>query len=133
MTELQTQNNLRFAETVPADDSVELTYTSEEAATVERVDVRIYRGAELDLEVVPFVVVDEQRFPLVTFRGKEFIDGDGDFFEFTLSEPITAGDKVGVEVTNRDTEFAYDFSVDVSLDYEGGVERSLTSFIGRWF
>lgn len=126
------RNNLRFAESVPPDDSVQLTYDVDREATIDEVDVRIYRGPELDLEVRPFVVDGDHEVPLVTFIGKDYIDGDGDFFEFALSEPVTPGETLGVEVVNRDTEYAYDFSVDISLDHAGGTSRSATGLLGRW-
>ena len=130
------RDNLRFATGVGPDSSEELTYEVQRAATVEGVDVRIYRGAELDLQVRPFARFggqDAPKTPLITFIGKEYVDGDGDFFTFTLSESVTPGDVIGVEVTNTSTEYSYDFSVDVDLEHEGGVTRSATSLLGRLF
>ena len=130
------RDNLRFATGVGPDSSEELTYEVQRAATVEGVDVRIYRGAELDLQVRPFARFggqDAPKTPLITFIGKEYVDGDGDFFTFTLSESVTPGDVIGVEVTNTSTEYSYDFSVDVDLEHEGGATRSATSLLGRVF
>lgn len=130
------RDNLRFATGVGPDSSEVLTYEVERPATVEGVDVRIYRGAELDLQVRPFGRFggdDAPKTPLITFVGKEFVDGDGDFFTFTLSEVVTPGDVIGVEVTNTSTEYSYDFSVDVDLEHEGGATRSATSLVGGLF
>jgi len=130
------RDNLRFATGVPAGESKELTHEINDPATIEGVDVRIYRGAELDLQLVPFARFggdDAPKTPLVTLIGKDYIDGDGDEFNFTLSESVTPGDVVGVEVENVSTEFDYDFAVDMDLDHEGGATRSATSILGRLF
>jgi hypothetical protein len=136
MSNTNTRDNLRFADSVDPDDSLTLTHEMEEPATIEQLMVRIYRGAELDLQVVPFVKQggdDGSRHPVVTLRGKDYIDGDGDKWQFSAVEQVQPGDLVGVEVTNTNSEFAYDFASDFTIDRAGGTTRSLLSMLGRWF
>lgn len=133
-----TQDSIRFADSVGPDETVTETYQVDRDATVERVVVRIYRGAELDLQVRPFVDTDRaedrrREQNIVTFVGKDFVDGDGDKWEFSTADPVEDGQYLGVEVTNQDAEYAYDYSVTMTLDYENGTERSILSFIRGWF
>lgn len=118
------------------ESSITLTKEVEEDATVEEVTVRIYRGAELALHIEPFVKRDGRRFGLVEFFGKEYIDGDGDFFEFKTSEGVEEADLVGVDVENTaptgtEQNLTYDFAVDMTLDREGGTERATTSLFDQ--
>jgi hypothetical protein len=122
-----TQRSIRFSESVDPDSSITLTKEVEEDATVEQLDVRIYRGAELALRVTPFVKRDNRRFELVEFRGKDYIDGDGDFWEFSVSEAVETEDQIGVEVENVDDEYLFDFAVNMTVDREGGTARPLSS------
>jgi hypothetical protein len=132
MSNNNTRSNLRFADRVDPDSTVTLTHEMENPATIEQLTVRIYRGAELDLHVVPFVEADGSRFPVVTFRGKDFIDGDGDKWVFDAVEQVEPGDVVGVEVENQSTDYGYDFAADFAVDRAGGTDR-LASIIGGWF
>jgi hypothetical protein len=129
------RTSIRFADRVDPDDSVTLTHTVEEAATVEQMTVRIYRGAEHDLHVEPYIDRSrgdrEQREPLVTYQGKEFIDGDNDFFEFPLSREIEPDQNIGVEVSNLESQYGYDFAVDLVVDRAGGTTRILPGILGR--
>jgi hypothetical protein len=136
-TSRQPRESVRFSEDVAPDSSVTLTYEVPEDATVEQLRVRIYRGAELDLEVEPFIdrsrdTRREQREPLVTYRGREFIVGDGDEFVFPLSLDVQEGEVLAVEVRNQDGTYSYDFSVDLELEYAGGTSR-IVEVIGGWF
>lgn len=132
------RRSIRFAEDVGPDSTVIETYEAPHDLTVEQLTVRIYRGAELDLQVFPFVDRDrsddrQQREPLVVFRGKEFIDGDGDTFEFPVSVSVKEGQEIGVEVENVDSTYTYDFAAEVTVDPVGGLQRSTTSFLGGLF
>lgn len=134
---MSTKRSIRFAESVDPETSVTLTKQVEKDATVEEVRVRIYRGAELALHVYPFVKRDNKRFSLVEFRGKEYVDGDGDEFVFAVSEGVAVEDVIGVEVENTapvpsdDKDLSYDFAVDMQIDREGGTDRPASSFIDR--
>ncbi|MFC3476111.1 hypothetical protein [Halobacterium litoreum] len=125
------RDSVRFSGQVSPDDTETLTKTVQEPATVEEVSVRFYAGPRLDLEVVPFVDVGESsqsnRIPLIDFRGKQYVDGDDDYWIFPVSESIERDDTLGVEVRNVDSSNAYDFSVDVVVDRAGGTQRAASS------
>lgn len=121
------RESLRFAESVSPDSTVQQTYKVPRDATIESVDVRIYRGAELALQVRPFLKTGvsgaRREHDLVLFQGKEFIDGDGDHWTFSVSESVTQNDIIGVEVENKSSTYSYDYAVDVELDAAGGTSR----------
>jgi hypothetical protein len=79
--------------------------------------------------VKPYLKVSEDgpREPLITYEGKQYIDGDDDKWKFDVIEEAEPGDIVGVEVENVNTQYAYDFATNVSLDW--GWRRSLRSLI----
>lgn len=122
--------SVRFAETVAPGETEELTEEVTRDATVERVTVRIYLGAELDLRVRPFVTESDSRRPLIVYQGKEYIDGDDDVYEFALSEPVAGGESIGVEVENRSGQWPYDFSMSATVDYENGLGRAVSALFG---
>jgi hypothetical protein len=126
------RDNVRFADRVSPGSTETLRHELDRPATVEFINVRIYPGAELDLELVPFGENREgsNRWPLVTLEGKSHIDGDSDRFEFDVSEPIADGEYIGVEATNQDGANAYDYAVDYTVEYAGGLRR-LVSAAGR--
>ncbi|WP_092894104.1 hypothetical protein [Halopelagius inordinatus] len=120
----------RFSGTVNADDQETETFAVKQDATIEQVTVRFYQGPRLDLEVFPFVEDEEgRRRSLIEVYGRDAIVGDNDIFPFAVSEPVRREDVVGVEVTNNDTEHAYAYTVDVTLEREGGVSRGVLSYI----
>ncbi|MFC7131654.1 MULTISPECIES: hypothetical protein [Salinibaculum] len=137
------RDSVRFADRVApnstGDGSHVETYEVQEGATVEQVDVRIYRGAELDLRVRPFIRRGDdgsrREIDLIQFQGKQYIDGDGDHFEFTVSQAAERGDLVGVEVENHDDTYGYDYAVDMALDRAGGIARfgGVVDRIRGWF
>jgi hypothetical protein len=132
------KESVRFAKAVSAGTTEELTYRVEKDATVEHLMVRIYRGAELDLHVKPFIKTGDddsrRRIDLVQFNGKDFVDGDGDKWEFPVSEPVKEGDLIGVEAENKDGTYDYDFAMNVTIDRAGGTDRfgGLLDLFGRW-
>lgn len=127
------QDSVRFSGTVEPGKKEELTYDISKGARVEELRVRIYRGAELDLEVFPFIERGAgRREPLVTLAGREAIVGDADFFEFPVSVPVDEPQKVGVEAKHVGSEFPLDYQVTMVLDYEGGVDRGLFSMFRGW-
>jgi hypothetical protein len=124
------KESYRFAAKVPANTGWSETDTLRVAGdgTVERVRVRIYIGAQLDLKLRVWLrrknggKVDE---PLIKFvKGmKDYIDGDDDDFSFEIGVPVYLDDEIVVEYKNDDPLNAYDFSVDVEIDYAGGAYR----------
>jgi hypothetical protein len=123
------RDNVRFADRVSPSSTETLRHELKRAATVEFINVRIYPGAELDLQLVPFGENREgsNRYPLVTLEGKSHIDGDADRFEFDVSEPVDAGEYIGVEATNQDASNAYDYAVDITVEYAGGLRRVIST------
>jgi hypothetical protein len=120
-----TRQAYRFAATVPAGATVRLTERIPRDGTVESVKVRIYVGAQLALQVKPYVT-NERQFdrPLVYYApapAKQFIDGDDDRFEWHIREPVAVDDYLVVEITNTDATNSYDASVDMEVDYLGGL------------
>lgn len=119
----ENRRSIRFAEQVDPDSKVEETFDVETEATIEGLDVRIYRGAELDLHIKPWIKREGKKFPLIEYQGKNFIDGDADHWEFPVSESIRPEDTIGVTAENVDTEYALDYAVDVTIDRAGGLSR----------
>lgn len=127
----QPRRSFRFADSVNPSSDVELTHKVKEPATVEDLDVRIYRGAELDLHVKPQVKRDGRRFDLVEYNGKSYVDGDGDHWTFDVSEQVSEGDLLVVQASNVDPDYSLDFAVDMIIDREGGTSRLIPSIFGR--
>ncbi|ELZ87491.1 hypothetical protein C453_04034 [Haloferax elongans ATCC BAA-1513] len=129
------KSSLRFAGNVGPDDVETETYTAQQDATVEEVAVRIYQGPRLDLRVVPFLERGEpgyrERVPLVELRGKDYVDGDNDYWIFPTSEAVREGEVLGVEVRNVDGSNTYDYAVDMVIDRAGGMARPVESFLSR--
>lgn len=118
---------ISFGKSVSKGGSGDVTYDVQADATVERVTVRFYRGQELDLQLTPFIKTGngERKIDLVQLAGKSYIDGDGDFFEFDVGEEVTKGDQIGVHFDNKESNYAYNFRVNVELDKEGGTARAM--------
>jgi hypothetical protein len=128
------QDSIRFSETIPPGESKTLSYELPDDARIEEVSVRMYRGAELDLEVFPFLEREEgRREPLVTFRGREVVVGDNDHFDFLISQPVRESDEIGIEAEHTGSDFQLDVQVTMVLDYRNGSGSTLSSFLGGLF
>lgn len=108
----------------------EVRITVDTAATIERMEVRIYQGPELDLEIEPVrrpnaANVSDQ--PLLEYSGKEYVDGDDDLYTWQVAEPVEEGDEIVIIATNRDGSNAYDYRVNFDVDYHGGSSRGILS------
>lgn len=132
------RDSFRFAGRCDPDSTETLTVEMQDDATVEDVGVRIYQGPRLDLQIFPFVEVDStgagvDRKALINFpddpEAKDYIDGNDDDFGFDVSRAVERDEKIGVEVENTDTEHAYDYTVDVIVDYEGGSSRPFAGVV----
>lgn len=124
----QTQDTIRIAGSVGPGNEEEFTHEVGSDATIEEVDVRIYAGAELDLRVQPFLEYgpegERDRLPLITYAGdKTFVDGEGDDWEFPISEPIEEDEVFGLVVENVNADYTYDFAADFVLERAGGTAR----------
>jgi len=116
----ETRTGISFAETVAAGGTTTQSYTVDRPGTVENLQIRIYSGAETDLEIEPFVITpDKQKIPLVETRGKAVIDGDDDVYSWSLSLPVEQEAIIKVEANNTDSNNAYDYRANVEVDFRG--------------
>jgi hypothetical protein len=121
----------RFSATANPGEKDELTHEVTADATVEQLDVRFYRGPQLDLEIRPRIETEDgRRVDLVDLIGRNVIVGDDDHFRFYPSEQVREGDLLVVEFENTDSTWTYDVTVDMTLDRLGGVKRTLTRALG---
>ncbi|RNJ25472.1 hypothetical protein [Halosegnis longus] len=133
------RDSYRLSTRVAANDTETLTVTAPDPATVEHLRVRFYQGPRLDVEVRPFVEVDGaagvERYDLVNYadepEAKEYVDGDDDEWPFSVSKPIDENDVIGVEIQNTNPEHSYDVTVDVEVDFEGGLSRPFAGVVDR--
>lgn len=101
-------------------------------ATIERLAVRIYTGAELDLQLEPVRRTTDGNTPdqpLLEYSGKRYIDGDDDRYQWIISEPVEEGDEIVLKATNKDGSNAYDYRANFDVDYHGGSSRGPLNFI----
>lgn len=116
-----------FADQVPASSTQKITYDVPKDATIEHAQVRIYQGAELDLQLQIYIDQgeDEGSTDVIRTVGKDYIDGDDDDYPFDLSMPIERGDTLVLEATNNDGSNAYDYRVNMEFERAGGAMRPL--------
>lgn len=109
-----------------AEDDEE-SYTVEAPATLRDPAVRIYTGAQLDLQLRLYIVRESgQRDPWVQLEGKEYLDGDDDLYTWPTSEiAIEDGEKIMIQADNNDGTNPYDYRVTWTEDREGGASRFL--------
>ncbi|QGX95003.1 hypothetical protein EI982_09470 [Haloplanus rallus] len=130
------RDTIHFSESVDPGETITLTKEMDRDATIETIEVRIYRGAEFALQATPFKDVEpssdtERRVPLLTYRGREYIAGDADRFSFPVAREVREGRTVGVEVENTADQYAYNFNVSIVVEYAGGASRILAP-LRRW-
>ena len=118
----------RLAFQVPAAGSGELTERVRGDCTLERLSVRIYIGAQLDLKLTPMIqraAAGGIREPLIKYApgGKQYIDGDDDTFVWSVSVPMQVDDEIVIGYVNDDVANAYDFACDFEVDYLAGTMR----------
>lgn len=120
------KETIHFGLSVPANTASDLQFHVPYAATIDRLRVRIYAGAQLTLQIKPIVRrLSNQTENIVKYaqNGKKFLDGDDDVFDFGVSIPIFEDEDIIIEYKNTDLINAYDFAVDVELDYKNGQYR----------
>lgn len=121
------KDSFSLSEQVPANSESTTSIEVPSDGTIERVQIRIYTGAELDLQLEPVIRTESgQERPIVKLRGKSVIDGDDDFYEFVPVKPIQDNDQIIIKATNNGAN-ALDYRVNIDVDYRAG----LSSFIGR--
>lgn len=128
MTEMR---GLSFSTTVSAGASDKNRYTVPKDATIEKLSIRIYPGAETDLEIAPEIIKFQTDTVenLVRFEGKQFVDGDDDIFTWDLSVPVEKDDIIQVRANNQDDSNPYDYRVNLDIDERGGLESFVTEVL----
>ena len=102
-----------------------MEYRIPKSGTVESVSFRIYEGAELDLEITPYIdhEGDDGTTDLITQVGKDHIDGDDDVYSFSVSVPVSREDTLVISATNQNSQYDYDYRANVEIDFAGGSNR----------
>jgi hypothetical protein len=121
MASRDSADTIRFAGDVAAGKTVTKRHQVDRLSRIDQVNVRIYRGSELALQIVPFFEAGDdperlERTPVLQFAGdKQYVDGDDDAWEFPVEIEIDDDEQIGVEVENTAGSNAYDYSVDFEL------------------
>lgn len=128
---------LRFATAIGPGESERLEHEVEEPATIEDMTIRFYQGPELAVRARPRRIRHNSPKPLIEYLGKSYVDGDGDKWEFDVSEPVKKGDVIEVEIDNvadpdPELNLTYDVTIDMHLDREGGESRILPAAVRGW-
>lgn len=108
-----------FAFTVPPNTSGELRQNIPASGVVERVLIRIYQGAQLNLRLRPYIVRPRQHHDLITFApgGKQWFDGDDDFYIYQISAEVNRDEAFAVWYHNLQATHTYDFRVTIEVNY----------------
>lgn len=90
--------------------------------TITSVKIRIYDGPELALRLQMFIRDASGNLASVlqysaSTGAKNYIDGNDDEFVFDVRVPARVGDTLVVRANNTSATYAYDFSVDIEVDY----------------
>lgn len=126
------RDGLSMAQSVGAGASGNVTYDVRKPAVVERVGVRFYPGPELELDLeVKAVGPDGSVTDLVELEGKDVIDGDDDLYVWHPSIELERNSTIRVEHTNNDAQNAYDYRVNLDLDYRGELVARLAGALGE--
>jgi len=118
---------VRLSATTPKGGEIGFeSYKVEQDATIESITVRFYKGAELLVEVLPYIAgFQERRRKLID--GADIIKGDDDELKFKTSMPVLKGESIVMQYQNNEPNdtTGYDHYVwmDIELDYMGGEER----------
>lgn len=111
----------RFGLQVPASTAGYEDAPVEMPGTIERLMVRLYPGPENALRIRPLILRRDEEIPIVKFIGKPYFDGDGDKWESWLREPVGPDDILRIRYDNVAAAIAYDFAVEIEIDYAGGL------------
>jgi hypothetical protein len=117
---------LAFSTTVPAGETEEETFELTNDATIEDLRVRFYPGQELSLQIQVYLLKKDQdkKIDLVEYPGdKKHLSGNDDYFEFDLSKKAKKGDKIVIKSENTDSQYAYDYKANMSVEEAGGLKR----------
>lgn len=122
----QNRQVYRLAKKVAAGASGEISVHITRDGTIERLRIRIYIGAQLDLRLNPYIVRKggmEESLVYFADDGKKYLDGDDDVLDFTMSIPIYRDEDIVVRYINNDGVNDYDFYADLEIDHMGGAYR----------
>jgi hypothetical protein len=120
------KETILFNKVIPANTQGKISERIKMEGTVERVEVRFYRGQQKALQIIPVVLHKGQKSePLITFpEGTDgYLAGDDDNFKFDIVIPIENDDEVVIYYKNTDLTYDYTLMVHVSIDYYGGKNR----------
>lgn len=127
MTQPDTRDGQSLASRTPAGATETENLSIDSDGTVERLTLRIYRGAETDLRLYPRIVREGNSIPLIETAGKTYIDGDDDHWEWTLAQPVQQGDRLSIRAVNNDDTNPHNWRATVEVDYLEGQSRVLSS------
>lgn len=121
------KRGISFSTAVAAGSSDKQEYVVSDHATIEKLSIRIYPGAETDLEIVPQILKDQTDSVenLIRFEGKDHVDGDDDVFRWDLSVPVEKDDVIQILADNNDPNNPFDYRVNMEIDERGGVQPFL--------
>lgn len=119
---------LHFARKVSAGTSGTFTYNVRKDGTIENLDIRIYSGAEDELEIDVYVVNQEsglRRKVVETPDDQSYIGGNEDFFQFRASQEVTSDDQIEIDYNNTDGNNPHRYKINVEIDRTGGTLSNL--------
>jgi hypothetical protein len=115
-----------FSKSIPANTVDVLQERVKSPGTIEKVQLRFYRGQQLALQATPFVEHKGAQIEhLISYpsTSKQYISGDDDNFDFDVVVTVDIDDFVKLRVHNTDATYAYDVVCMVTIDYYGGQAR----------
>lgn len=121
------RTSYHFAFAIPAAGSGRLSKTIPAPCTIEKMTIRIYPGAVLNVHLDPYILkTNNRRYNVIDYvsGGKQYIDGDNDTLIFDVGHPAQVDDQLVVDYINIDAVNAYDFVVDFEVDFFRGMMRS---------
>ena len=128
MTTTNSQNRevYLFQKSVAPGESGRLSQEIPANGILEKLTVRFYVGAELNLEIEPSIIrLGNMRDHLVRYTGLTSLKGDDDKFIFNLSTPVYYQEELEVFYENTldpeeyGEEYSYNFVVIFEIDHIG--------------
>lgn len=124
---------ITFRKKIDALEKVKLIERIKADGIIESIKIRFYMGQELQLKVLPYVAHRGNKVEYMTTNpvgnGDYSIAGDDDYFIFDVAVPVRYDDDLIVSVENISSEFAYNLSCDITIDYLFGTNRVITGAV----
>jgi len=116
---------ITLRESIPTSTSKVYAERVKDNGTIESVKLRFYSGQEMQLKVLPYIRRTGNRIEYLTTspNDNKYIYGDDDYFILDVVIPVYYDDEIIVEVINESPTYAYDLSVDITIDYYMGDSR----------